>query len=66
MALKSALSKPFAAWVVSRVNKWKKNAVKAQHKTLKSLVKKAGHTVFGQDHNFSSIKTTKILRQMCR
>ncbi len=56
MGLKSALSKPFAAWVVSRVDKWKKNPLKAQQKVFTSLLKNAKHTAFGNDHHFLSIK----------
>jgi len=56
MGLKAALSKPFAAWVVKGINKWKRDAVKAQDETLKSLIANASHTVFGKDHHFSAIK----------
>ena len=55
MGLKAALSKPFAAWVVRKVNKWKYNAIEAQQKTLKSLIKAAKNTTFGKDHHFSAI-----------
>ncbi|WP_410221075.1 GH3 auxin-responsive promoter family protein [Pedobacter sp.] len=55
MGLKSALSKPFAAWVVKQINKWKYHAVAAQEQTLLQLVKKAKHTAFGKDHQFVSI-----------
>lgn len=56
MGLKAALSKPFAALVVKGIEKWKKNAVGAQHDTLKKLVKSAKHTSFGKDHKFATIK----------
>jgi len=56
MGLKAALSKPFAAWVVKGINKWKRDAVKAQDETLKYLIANASHTVFGKDHHFSAIK----------
>ncbi len=56
MGLKSALSKPFAAWVVKGINKWKADAVKAQEEMLQLLLKKASGTAFGVDHHFSSIK----------
>ena len=55
MGLKSALSKPFAAWVVQGVNKWKKEPLKAQQQTFEMLIQKAKHTVFGKDHHFASI-----------
>ncbi|RZL47404.1 MAG: GH3 auxin-responsive promoter family protein [Pedobacter sp.] len=57
MGLKAALSKPFAAIVVKGINKWKKDAVKAQEETFKSLIKSASHTAFGKDHQFQSIKS---------
>jgi phenylacetate-coenzyme A ligase PaaK-like adenylate-forming protein len=56
MGLKAALSKPFAAFVVKGINKWKKNAVKAQQDTLIKIIKGAKRTAFGKDHNFASIK----------
>ncbi|WP_316807165.1 GH3 auxin-responsive promoter family protein [Pedobacter agri] len=56
MGLKAALSKPFAAFAVWQINKWKNNAVDAQHKILNILVRTAEQTAFGKDHHFSEIK----------
>ncbi len=56
MGLKAALSKPFAAWAVIGINKWKNNALKAQEQTLQLLLKTARNTSFGKDHFFSTIK----------
>ncbi|MCX2575320.1 GH3 auxin-responsive promoter family protein [Pedobacter sandarakinus] len=56
MGLKSALSKPFAAFAVWQINKWKYNAVNAQQQILKRLVATAALTAFGKDHDFSHIK----------
>lgn len=56
MGLKSALSKPFAAWVVKGINKWKHNALAEQQNTFNSLLSTAKHTAFGKDHQFSDIK----------
>ncbi|PST81799.1 hypothetical protein C7T94_18185 [Pedobacter yulinensis] len=56
MGLKASLSKPLAAFVVSRINRWKNNAVAAQEKTLKKLVAQAKNTAFGRDHDFASIR----------
>ncbi|TCD08470.1 GH3 auxin-responsive promoter family protein [Pedobacter frigidisoli] len=63
MGLKAALSKPFAALVVNGINKWKKNALKAQEETFKSLIKSAAHTAFGKDHQFSEIKNYNDFKQ---
>ncbi|WP_131536870.1 GH3 auxin-responsive promoter family protein [Pedobacter nototheniae] len=57
MGLKAALSKPFAAFAVRQINKWKFNAVEAQNKILQKLVQSAANTAFGKDHYFASIKT---------
>lgn len=57
MGLKAALSKPFAAFVVRGINKWKKNALKAQEETLQYLVKTASQTSFGKDHQFQNIQS---------
>jgi phenylacetate-coenzyme A ligase PaaK-like adenylate-forming protein len=56
MGLKSALSKPFAAWVVRKIEKWKKQPLEAQNKVFNSLLESAKTTAFGKDHQFSAIK----------
>ncbi|SDM66703.1 GH3 auxin-responsive promoter family protein [Pedobacter antarcticus] len=56
MGLKAALSKPFAAYVVWRINRWKNNAVAAQQEVLHHLVAEAGNTAFGKDHHFEQIR----------
>jgi hypothetical protein len=57
MGLKSALSKPFAAWVNRQVLRWKNNPIVAQDKVFRALLNKAKSTAFGQDHGFETIKT---------
>ena len=57
MGLKSALSKPFAAWVNRQVSRWKNNPIAAQDKVFFALLAKAKSTAFGQDHAFETIKT---------
>ncbi len=56
MGLKAALSKPFAAFAVRSIDKWKYNAVEAQQKVFKKLIAEAANTAFGRDHDFASIK----------
>jgi len=56
MGLKAVLSKPFAAFIVRGVNRWKKNAVAAQQETMLRLIDAAKDTAFGKDHQFSSVK----------
>lgn len=57
MGVKAALSKPFAAWIVKGINKWKNNPIAAQQKTFDYLIASAKDTAFGKDHNFSGIKS---------
>jgi phenylacetate-coenzyme A ligase PaaK-like adenylate-forming protein len=57
MGFKAALSKPFAAWVVKGINKWKADPIAAQQRTLSHLIETAKDTAFGKDHNFAAIKS---------
>jgi phenylacetate-coenzyme A ligase PaaK-like adenylate-forming protein len=57
MGLKSILSKPFAAFAVWQINKWKNNAKQAQANVFQQLIAQANQTVFGRDHHFDTIKT---------
>ena len=63
MGLKAALSKPFAAFAVWQINKWKKNAVEAQNKILQNLIKTAENTAFGKDHRFAEIKNYQDFKE---
>ncbi len=63
MGIKALISKPFAAFTVRKMNKWKFNAVVAQDKILKELLQKAKSTSFGKDHNFASIKNYEDFKQ---
>lgn len=63
MGLKELISKPFAAFVVWQMNKWKFNAVEAQNNILKKIVKTAENTAFGKDHQFTEIKTYQDFKQ---
>lgn len=56
MGIRSTLAKPFAAYIASQTNKWSKEPARYQQKILSTLVKQAGQTVFGKDHDFSAIK----------
>lgn len=57
MGLKALLSKPFAAYAVWQINKWKRKAVKVQTCVFESLIKDAANTAFGRDHHFSDIQS---------
>ncbi|MDQ7949706.1 MAG: GH3 auxin-responsive promoter family protein [Pedobacter sp.] len=66
MGIKSALSKPFAAWAVHRIKKWKYHALDAQEKTLQYLVKEASGTAFGKDHGFAAISSYADFKEQVR
>ena len=55
MSLKAWLSKPYAAFVVWQMSKWKHNALGAQQTTFLNLVKSAKLTHFGKVHHFNKI-----------
>lgn len=63
MGIKALLSKPFAAFAVGQIEKWKKNAVASQERVFQKLIKTAATTAFGKDHQFSQIKSYKDFKK---
>ena len=57
LSVKSALSKPFAAYIAKRIKKWSSKPAETQQKVFNNLISEATNTVFGQDHGFSEIQT---------
>lgn len=57
MSLKSILAKPFAKRVYKTVQKWANNPIETQEHVFKQLIKEASKTQFGEDHNFTNIKS---------
>lgn len=55
MGIRSLLSKPIAAIIVSHQVKWSSRPVEAQKKVFKKLIRRAKSTDFGKDHNFADI-----------
>ena len=64
MGLKSVLSKPYAAFVVWQMCKWKNNALSAQNKTFFNLIKTAAQTQFGKNHFFGTIKSYQDFKRL--
>src|SRR5690606_7515476 len=56
MGIKASLSKIYAAYNSRKIDRWRKDAVFLQEKTLQKLISTARNTVFGQDHHFDEIK----------
>lgn len=56
MGFKSFIVKPLATKIAKDIDRWSANAVAAQKKVFKKLIKKAADTNFGKDHRFSEIK----------
>ena len=56
MGIRSVLAKPFAAYVASQTRNWSLEPFAAQHRILADLVRRARHTRFGREHNFSAIR----------
>ena len=63
MGLKSALSRPFASWVVREQNRWARNPVETQEKVFRYLIEKGRNTQFGADHDFSGIRSYSDFRE---
>ena len=57
MFLKSLGAKIFAKKVAKKTAKWVDNPIETQKRVFKELLEKAAKTQFGQDHDFSEIKT---------
>jgi len=57
MSIKSILSLPFANYIVSKNKKWKNDALSYQTKIFYNLIKNGKDTLFGKEHDFSSINT---------
>jgi hypothetical protein len=64
MGLKATLSKVFAAWVNTDLNRVRKNAPSIQQKVFEQLIERANTTAFGRDHYFGDIKTYEDFKRL--
>ncbi len=64
MSVKSYLSKCFASYVVSQIEKWKTNALAAQQDVFTQLIAQAASTAFGQDHQFEKIRSYEDFKRL--
>lgn len=64
MGLKAILSKGFAAWVNTGLNRIRKNAPAIQYKVFKQLIERANTTAFGRDHYFGDIQTYEDFKRL--
>ena len=56
MGIRSALAKPFAAFIASQTRKWSTEPFGFQQRIFDQLIRTAKDTRFGKDHNFSDIR----------
>jgi hypothetical protein len=56
MGIRSVLAKPFAAYIAKQTRQWSSSPGEYQEGIFKNLIKQATPTIFGKDHDFSSIK----------
>ncbi|GGK65999.1 GH3 auxin-responsive promoter family protein [Rufibacter glacialis] len=63
MGIKALLSKPMAAWVVARQQRWMEDPAQAQQQVFASIVRAAASTAFGKDHYFKDVQTPQDLAQ---
>lgn len=59
MGIRSFLSKPLAAYVVSQQRDWASKPGHVQQKVFQTIVSKASETTFGTDHDFKGIENHK-------
>ncbi len=57
MSIKSIFAIPIAKRIRKRIYKWADQPEKTQEKVFKKLISQAQHTIFGNDHNFTSIQS---------
>ncbi|WP_343622889.1 GH3 auxin-responsive promoter family protein [Flavobacterium lindanitolerans] len=57
MSIKAFFAKKFAKKIYDKTQKWANNPVQTQERVFKDLIQQAKDTQFGQDHNFSEIKS---------
>ena len=57
MSIKSVAAKIFAKIIHSKNQKWIQNPIETQHIAFLDLIRQAENTQFGNDHNFSKIKS---------
>jgi len=62
MGFKSFFIKPFANKIARDIDRWSAEAVAAQERILKELVKKGKRTAFGKDHNFEKINSYEAFK----
>ncbi|PKP42766.1 MAG: hypothetical protein CVT96_05765 [Bacteroidetes bacterium HGW-Bacteroidetes-13] len=57
MSFKSLVAPFFAAYIKRKIKRWATNPVATQKAVFESLIRDAKQTQFGQEHDFSGIKT---------
>lgn len=55
MGVKSLLSKVFASYVGSKIDRWKADPVGAQRRVFEDLLSNGKRTAFGKDHHFDQV-----------
>ena len=55
--MKAFLGKLYAKSAAKKIKQWSSNPIETQEIVFKENIKLATNTLFGKDHNFSSIKS---------
>jgi hypothetical protein len=63
MGIRSALARPFAAYIARETQNWASRPAEVQQNTFRELVQRARATAFGVDHGFQDIRTTDDFRK---
>ena len=62
MGFKSTIVKPIAKHIAKTIQTWSKDAIAAQDKVFKNLVKGGANTQFGKDHQFQKINSYQAFK----
>ncbi len=57
MGIRSALAKPFAAYIASQTKEWSGRPGLYQQRTFEKIISAASNTRFGRDHGFADIRS---------
>ncbi|MBG8552626.1 GH3 family domain-containing protein [Hymenobacter guriensis] len=61
MGIKSALSRPLAAYVARQYARWQQDPVGTQQQVLRELLRQGARTSFGRDHDLGAARTAQDL-----
>ena len=59
MTIKASLSKPFSKIISYQIKKWSSDPLNSQKKIFDKLIVQGQKTLFGKEHDFQNISTSR-------